>query len=152
MHGPFEQLDEFFKYSVQTSIWMMRRPQRNLAQICTLLNDIWTQNQSYAEAHQYAPAPGCATSTLTALKAQDTHAPQALIVKPPTPQYMPQTFPKVIQMSPTLIPGARSQTKRYHSPALRDAQDQVHHDLDYDLRKRFQQKCSRLKFSPALQT
>jgi hypothetical protein len=32
------------------------------------------------------------------------------------------------------------------------ARAKAHRDLDDDLRKRFQQKCSRLKFSHALQT
>ena len=139
---------------------MMRRPWRSLAQICTLLYDIWTYNRSDAEAHQYAHAPGGATNSSTAFKAQDAHAPQALTATPPTLQYMPQTFPLVIQTSPTLIPGARSRTKHNHSPALSDAQDQgvedrhtfkAHRDLDDNLRKRFQQNFSRLKFSPALQ-
>ena len=124
-----------------------------MAQICTLLNDIWTHNRSYAEAHQYARAPGGATNTLTALKAQDAHAPQALTATPLLPQYMPQIFPPVIQTSPTLIPGARSRTKCNHFPSLSDVQDQgvedrhtfkaarakAHRDLDDDLHKRFQQ-------------
>ena len=143
---------------------MMRRPWRSLAQICTLFNDMWTHNRSDAEAHQYAHAPGGATSSSTTFKAQDTHAPQAPTATPPALQCMPQTFPPVIQTSPTLISGARSRTKHNRSPALSAAQDQgvkdrhtfkaaratAHRDLDEDLRKS-PTKPSRLKFSPALQ-
>ena len=143
---------------------MMCRSWRSSAKIRSLLNDIWTHNRSDAEAHQYAHAPGSATSSSTASKAQDANAPQALTATPPTLRYMPQTFPPVIQTSPTLISGARSRTKPNHSPALSAAQNHsvkdrhtfkaaratAHRDLDKDLRKS-PAKRSRLKFSPALQ-